>query len=196
MPGLTDVLRAAKDPEDALWRRVVERKAKGRLTNLTRNGDFSKADADKTLLADWESWQDDGSTGTFSRNSTVRGGVAKATRVKNGGIMQWHTVKTGYKYTLQALCKVEGAARANVSVRWKTDKGDWVRWDEDVALTAEQGVDWTRYTGVVTVPKNAQRMAILLAVSEQTGEKDVCWFDDVELDAVPPVSFPDEMVRR
>ena len=196
MPGLTDVLRSAKDPDDAAWKQVAERKAKGRLTNLTRNGDFSKADADKTLLADWESWQDDSSTGTFSRNSTMRGGVANATRVKNGGMMQWHTVETGQKYALQALCKVEGAARANVVVRWKTDKGDWVRWDEGVALTAEQGVDGARYSGVVTVPKNAQRMVILLSVSQQTGAKDACWFDDVELYAVPAVSFPDEMVRR
>ena len=196
MPGLTDILRAAKDPDDASWKRVAERKAKGRLTNLARNGDFSKVDADKTRLADWDSWQDDGSAGTFSRDAAMRGGTAKATRVKNGGIMQWHTVETGQKYALQALCKVEGAARANVVVRWKTDKGDWVRWDEDVALTAEQGVDWTRYSGVVTVPKNARRMVILLAVSEQTGEKDVCRFDDVELYAVPAVSFPDETGRR
>jgi hypothetical protein len=60
--------------------------------------------------------------------------------------------------------------------------GQWTRWEEDKTFAFEPAADgWEDTLGVVTVPREAEQLAILLAVRNQMTEDDICWFDDVAL---------------
>lgn len=182
LPGITRAIQIVRDPEGTVREAIAQRRASGTLTNLARNGDFSTPTADKQHPAEWSTWQDEGSRGRFEFDAAVRGGAAKATKVKNGCFLQSQPTHPGETYAIQAECRTTGMTVPGLMIRWQRADGSWVRWDADASFTfggAREG--WAQAFGVVTVPDNAGKLVILLKAEHQLSDADACWFDNVAL---------------
>ncbi|MBN2137707.1 MAG: hypothetical protein JW720_07865 [Sedimentisphaerales bacterium] len=183
LPGLTEVIEWIRNPVAAAQARIAVQKREGKLVNLVKNHDFSNKAKSGMLPEGFTVWQsDDNPKGTFSWDGSVGGGSAKAVKGSNGVFMQKHEVEAGQDYAVEARCLAMGGSICTLFVRWQSGDGQWARWEEDKTFVYEKnGEQWGRAFGVVTVPRGAGRLVILLAVKGQVGEDDVCWFDDVGL---------------
>jgi len=114
--------------------------------------------------------------------SSVGGGSARATRVKDGCFLQSHPAKPGETYAIEADCRTTGTTVPGVMIPWQRADGSWVRWDADTRF-AFFGLrhGWAQAFGAVTVPDNAEKLVIILNVKHQLSDNDGCWFDNVGL---------------
>lgn len=185
MPGLTHTIQWVRDPMAAARAQMASLKDKGLLTNLARNPDLGAKAADGSLPDQFTTWQDEkSSTGSFAWDADVGGGSAKAVRVSNGVFLQRYPAAEGQTFAVAARCLRRGGSVCTLTVRWQRADGQWTRWEEDETFAFEPAASadgWEETFGVVTVPREAEQLVILLAVRNQATEDDVCWFDDVAL---------------
>ncbi len=156
-----------------------------RLDRLERNPGFAHPSAEETraLPAEFGAWQDETtSSGKFTWDPSVGSGAGRATGVKWGCFIQSHDVKAGDTYAVEADGLSRGASNPTLVVRWQTAEGRWTHESDDRTFVFRPGAgDWRSSFGVVTVPPGAGRLVILLNVTGQIAETDVCWFDNLSL---------------
>jgi hypothetical protein len=196
LPGCEKALRCARDPIEYARMQIAERKQAGKQEGLARNGDFFSAELrleggrvekwrDGGPPAGWGAWQEETSKGTFTwdrRTGAAGEGSARATDVRNGCFIQRYPVRPGDRFAVRAVRKLQGAGRAWVRVRWQTPEGKWTAEIQDrVFHTDGPREKWGEIFGVVEVPEAAGQLVILLGVGDQAADKDIAWFDDVEL---------------
>ncbi len=185
MPGIRSAIAHVRDPAGAALDDIARLRAAGALTNLARNGDFTRPASPKegAMPAEFSAWQDEKApTGKFAWDAGVGGGAARATRVKWGCFIQSQPVNPGERYAVQADCLPRGSSQPTLVVRWQTADSRWTREPDDrtFAFKPHEG-EWRRAFGVVTVPPGAGKLVILLDVTGQVTEDDVCWFDSLAL---------------
>jgi hypothetical protein len=143
---------------------------------------FATKNENDDLPAEWSVWQDESSRGSFFWDGQIGQGSARAVKVTHGCFLQKHPAKESEQYLVTAEARVEGGSTAILMVHWQRADGSWVRWDANRSFTFPTGSDqWCKSTGLVTVPKNAQNLVILLDVYNQLSERDDCRFDNVAL---------------
>ena len=191
LPGITRAIAWTRDPEAAAREEIASLQARGTAVNLAVNGDFrAPPAAGSTLPPGWSAWQDERNpTGSFTWDAAVGSGAARAAKVAWGCFLQHLDATPGETYAVRADCHVQGAAAASLTVRWQTDDGKWTRESDDRLFTFAPGSDdWHTALGVVTVPADVGRLVVLLGVRGQRTDDDVCWFDNVEIYRLPPLT--------
>lgn len=204
MPGIKQAIEQARDPQAAAVKAIAAGKAAKTLKNLAINPDFESEQPQTTNApslqpSDWKAggapagystWQEgdevpskkakngfliwDRTTGCNSKSS------AKAVKVDNGCFIQKIAVKPGEVYVVEVDAKMQGQGRAGVTIRWLDPQGKWTATDCDTPLNfTHPGQDWAHDFGVVTVPDGAGFLVVLLGVTEQNTENDICWFDNL-----------------
>jgi hypothetical protein len=196
MPGLTDVIRWSRDADAAARLELERRLAAGTAENLAQNGDFTRKAENADLPAEWGTWQNDDSTGTFAHDPDIGGGSARATKVKRGCFIQSVPAKEGEVYWVEAEARIRGASAATIRIRWQTADGAWIQENADRTIAFSPGAnEWTKASGAATVPSGAGRLVILLNALHQETDDDVCWFDNAKLyrvrDARPTPPSPE-----
>ena len=199
MPGITRAIAYARDPARAAQDEIVKLHAAGTLTNLALNADFARPASrqEGALPAEFGAWQDEKtSSGKFAWDREVGRGAARATGVKWGCFIQATPVKPGETYAVMADCLPRGGSSPTLVVRWQTAESRWTHEHDDRTFvfnadgavpgatskqSAAQPGEWRKAFGVVTVPPEVGRLVILLNVTGQIEEGDVCWFDNVAL---------------
>ena len=89
---------------------------------------------------------------------------------------------SGDTYAVEAACLSRGASNPTLVVRWQTAEGRWTHESDDRTFVFRLGDgDWRSSFGVVTVPPGAGKLVILLNVTGQMAETDVCWFNNLSL---------------
>ncbi len=183
LPGLTDRIRMMADPENAL-KILEERCAQGKYgENLLKNAGF---DAVKDGVPEnWNFWQDEKAPTGKRLAETLNGEktVVSFRGVTSGCCLQSVEVKPGEHYYIEAHVRSWSSSSVRASVGWQND--GWVRWDlfTSFAASADESNDseWKTIRGLVTVPKEATKLAIQLGVSNQKNDSDFCSFDDVKV---------------
>ncbi len=196
LPGITDALNWARDPQGYGLRRVAEMERAGTLVELARNGDFGSETAatpdggqddwkQEGAPAGWSTWQAGASEGIFAWDREVGAiapGSARMTGVSDGCFIQVYDVQPGERYFVRAVARQQGRGWPQIRVRWQTPEGQWTLQELDPILTPEPSHDeWKTIAGVVTVPEGVGKLVILLGVKSQASEEDIVWFDDVSL---------------
>jgi hypothetical protein len=185
LPGIARAIAYVRDPVRAAQDEIAGLRAAGTLTNLARNADFARpaSKEEGALPAEFSAWQDEKAPpGTFAWDASVGGGAARAMRVKSGCLIQSHPVKPGETYAVQADCLPQGASNPTLVVRWQTAESRWTHEPDDrtFVFKPREG-EWRKGFGVVTVPPDAGKLVVLLNVTGQVADKDVCWFDNLAL---------------
>ena len=86
---------------------------------------------------------------------------------------------------MTAKARPVGNNVASIVVRWQRGDGKRTRWQDDRTFTFKAGSDGQLMAqGLVTVPRNAEQLVVLLDVHHQISDGDVCWFDDVGIHRV------------
>ncbi|MBN1419599.1 MAG: beta-galactosidase [Planctomycetes bacterium] len=174
MPGITRAIEWARDPLAAARDRVAAARAKGALVNLAANAGFEE----DALSA----WQDEGSKGTFAQDDDAGNPApsVRAARILNGCLIQRIPVEPGRRYAVEADSLREGTSVPTIAVRWQDGDGKWTRWnfDRTIPFLAGSG-PWEHAFGWAQVPDGAGFLVVLLAVHNQMGDGDVCWFDNL-----------------
>jgi len=183
MPGITSAIAFVRDAIAAAREEIARRQAAGTLTNLARNADFKLPASPKAgaLPAEFGAWQDEKApTGKFAWDGGVGGGAARATRVKWGCFIQSVPANPGETYAVLANGLSRGQSQPSVVVRWQTAESRWTREPDDrtFAFTPATG-EWRQAFGVVTVPPGAGKLVVLLHVTSQAADADICWFDNL-----------------
>lgn len=202
LPGITQALLDVTHPQQAAERAVAAAEKNGG-KNLLLNADFANEPTKTTSTkgaqsdwktagapANWSTYQDDDSHGTFSFDATMshsddKSGAAKITGVASGTFIQSIAVKPGEHYIVQAWTRHAGRGLSAVLVRWQTDAGKWIN-DKDIDVTMynpempEQN-KWQKIQGIATVPAGAGRLVVLLTQNNQPAGNDVAWYDDVSV---------------
>lgn len=185
MPGLTRAIAYVRDPLRAAQDEIAKQRSAGTLTNLARNADFSRpaSQKDDAMPAEFSAWQDEKNpTGKFSWDTSVGAGSARATKVKWGCFIQSHSVKPGETYAVEADCLPRGASNPTLVMRWQTAESRWTHEHDDRTFVFKPQQGERRKTlGVVTVPPDVGKLVILLNVTGQVADGDVCWFDNLAL---------------
>ena len=183
LPGVTSAIAYIRDPVAVARAELESRRTSGTLTNLARNPAFNHPASTNAnaLPLDFGSWQHE-PLGTFAWDVSVGGGSGRARKVKWGCFMQAHEAHPLECYAVEAECRSRGSTQPSLTIRWQKADGAWTRWDEDQTFTFQPGPgEWRQAFGVVTVPREAGKLVILLNANGQLTEQDVCWFDNVGL---------------
>jgi len=185
LPGIARAIAYVRDPVSAAQDEIAELRSAGTLTNLARNADFARpaSKQEGALPDEFSAWQDEKAPpGKFAWDASVGGGAARAMRVKSGCLIQSHPVKPGETYAVQADCLPQGASNPTLVVRWQTADSRWTHEPDDrTFLFKPREGEWRKGFGVVTVPPDAGKLVVLLNVTGQVADKDVCWFDNLAL---------------
>ena len=210
LPGITEVLRNATDPDYWVKQAQVKFAAmekSGKLVNLITNGDFasdasvtkdSKGAADwktKGAPPGWSTWQKSiggKEPGIFKWDAIVNhtdkpgSGSGYISNMQiSGTYIQSIAVKPGEEYALRAWQRFsQDGGQGNISARWQDANGHWLPVSNDTTIfeteKSKAGV-WRQLSGFVKVPQDAAKMVLLLGAVSQSSPKDGVWFDDVEL---------------
>lgn len=183
LPGVTRVIAYTRDPLTAARAELDRLRTAGLLTNLARNASFDKPARTKepALPAEFSSWQHE-PLGTFAWDGSIGGGAARASKVKWGCFLQAHVVRPLERYAVEVDCLPRGSTQPALVVRWQKADSSWVRWDEDRTFVFQPTAgEWRKAFGVVTVPKEAGKLVILLDANAQLTDQDACWFDNLGL---------------
>jgi hypothetical protein len=182
-PGITQAIAYTRDPLAAAKAEIANLRESGQLTNLAKNPDFQEpANAKAVALpAEFGAWQDEKtSSGQFAWDSNVGGGSGRATKVMWGCFIQGLDVQPGEQYAIEVACRPQGHSQPTLVVRWQTAEGHWTQEPLDQTFPFQQTEgDWQSASGVVTVPENVGRLIVLLNVTGETTDDDVCWFDNL-----------------
>lgn len=188
LPGITRAIAYVWDPAQAAQEEILKLRAAGTLTNLARNADFAlpASKQERALPAEFSAWQDERKpTGKFAWDGSVGGGAARASKVQWGCFIQSHAVKPGETYAVQADCLPRGASNPTLVVRWQTAESRWTHEPDDRTFVFKSHPgEWQKVFGVVTVPPEVGKLVILLNVTGQQADTDVCWFDNLALHRV------------
>ena len=185
MPGITAAMNSVRDPNIVL-REAISRRTP--LKNKAVNSGFEEekptgGDAKNLAVLDWQTgavpgfaqWQDEASKGIFSWDKSAKAG--KMQGVTDGCFIQKHPVRPGEKFLVEVEGK--GAGERLLTVRWQTEDGKWINWDQDISFGFSRtagGLEVAR--GLVTVPERTGQLVILLAVNHQKPDE-ACWFDNL-----------------
>ncbi len=198
LPGCRQVLAYVRDPVEYAGEEIEARRQEGPVENLAINGDFSEAEArlpdgrtarwsEASPPAGWGVWQEESSEGDLLWDRTVGDGAARAVGVAGGCFLQSHAVEPRGRYAVAARVRTQGAGDTWLRVRWQTADSRWTAEIKDglffAQALAEDG--WREVFGVVEVPEEAGRLAILLGVGNQASDDDIAWFDGVEPHRLP-----------
>jgi hypothetical protein len=67
-------------------------------------------------------------------------------------------------------------------IRWQSAEGRWTHEQDDRTFVFKPSAgEWRKGSGVVTVPLDVGKLVLLLGVSGQVADTDVCWFDNLAL---------------
>ncbi|MGA2497002.1 MAG: hypothetical protein ABSH20_04640 [Tepidisphaeraceae bacterium] len=177
MPGLPAVIQQVRDPLAHAKAFIARNKPE----NLAQNGDFAKK-AEKSALPDqFGSWQDDKSKGKFGWDDKVGDGSARASGVLAGCFIQSIPAKAGQAFYIQADAKATGSSVASLMIRWQKADSTWTRWDVDQTFNFSGQGEWRQSGGVVTVPRDAEKLVVLLEAHNQLSADDVVWFDNLKV---------------
>ena len=202
IPGIFEALEAARDPRaagrrqvEAARREVQALRAVGQARDLARNGSFDVGPAEALAgpPAEWWTWQTEQSQGSFAWDAQVgakAAGSARVSRAGEGCFGQDYPVRAGERYFVTVMCRVEGQGSPSLTVRWKTPRGEWLEdanLDVSADLIHEKALsgEWQDLSLVAEVPKAAGRLVLLLGIGGQVSERDVAWFDDVQVVELP-----------
>lgn len=183
VPGITRTIAYTRDPLSAAKAELAELRQAGRLTNLAKNADFRQPPSGSagTLPAEFGAWQDErNATGTFAWDAAVGDGSGRATKVKWGCFIQGLAVQPGEEYAIEVACRPQGRSQPTLVIRWQTAEERWTQeqLDQTFPFDASAG-PWQPAFGVVTVPEGVGRLIVLLNVTGQIADDDVCWFDNL-----------------
>jgi len=185
MPGLSRAIAFVRDPLAAAQAELARLRQSRTLTNLVENGDLAQPAGPQAeaLPAHFSVWQDEKTApGKFAWDNAVGGGSARASKVNRGCFLQAVPVRPGETLAVQAQCLPRGASNPSLIIRWQKEDGAWTQPQEDKTFLFKPGAsEWRQAFGVVTVPSQAAKLLILLNVTSQLSDQDVCWFDNVEL---------------
>ncbi|HWQ92196.1 MAG TPA: hypothetical protein VN673_11035, partial [Clostridia bacterium] len=185
MPGITRAIAYVRDPVRAARDEITKLEGSGGLTNLARNGDFTRSAGPQSgaLPAEFSAWQHEkGPAGAFSWDAEVGDGAGCATRVQWGCLIQSYAVNPGEMYAVQADCLPRGKSMPTLVMRWQTAESRWTREPDDRTFAFQpQPGEWRRAFGVVTVPPGAGKLVVLLNVTGQDTDADKCWYDKLRL---------------
>lgn len=168
---------------------------------VVRNGDFSaqRVQDDHGRVETWRegakppgwgAWRHETSKGTFTwdrQSGCGAAGSARAAGVANGCLLQSIPVQPGQTYALRARCRKAERGQVLLTVQWQKADGSW-NWSvpgktfapqSPVSAPVQTAPAWQQILGVVDVPEEVGRLAVLLSVKGQEGEDDQAWFDDV-----------------
>ena len=179
LPGAVNAIRRAQDPV-AFARSLFE--GPRAMTNFLANADFLKTDGKSP--ADWFTWQDDESHGTFAcaqGSATIRG-------AKQAVVGTMVRVKPGDVFAARLRAKTTGRGLAAVSIGWKTVDGKWTAHARNARFvpSAPPAADgWQEIHGLVEAPPGAGQLVFMAAAGGQSGESDTCVFKDAVLTPVP-----------
>jgi len=182
LPGAESAIRQARDPA-AFARSLFEGPRPG--TNLLDNVDFLKTDGKSP--ADWFTWQDDGSHGTFA----CADGCAVIRGAKQAVVGTIVRAKPGDVLAARLRVRTAGRGLAALSIGWKTADGKWTAYARNVRLVAgpsSGSENWQDIHGLVEVPPDVGQIVFMAATDGQAGNSDACWFKDP---ALTP-AFPSE----
>ncbi len=185
LPGVTRAIAQVRDPVSAARDEIAKLRAAGTLTNLARNADFAQPanQQEGALPAEFSTWQDEQAIpGKFAWDARVGGGAGRAAGVKSGCFIQAHDVRPGERYAVQADSLPRGASNPTLIVRWQTAEGRWTHEPDDrtFVFKPDEGA-WPKAFGIITVPSAVGKLVILLNVTGQVADTDVCWFDNLAL---------------
>ncbi len=195
LPGSDAALAYARDPVAFARQRIQAIRASGGEGDLARNGHFGAGSLEVEGRsvdyreggppAGWSAWQAADSEGKFTwdrETGTTGRGSARAAGVANGCFLQHHGVEPGQRYAVRVVCRRDGKGDTWIRVRWQTAEGAWTAQGQDrLFIHAGEPHVWNEILGVVEIPEGVGKLVILLGVGGQPTEKDVAWFDDVEL---------------
>jgi hypothetical protein len=100
--------------------------------------------------------------------------------VKWGCFIQGLAVQPGEEYAVEVSCRPQGHSQPTLVIRWQTDESRWTQEKLDRTFPFESGGgEWQSAFGVVTVPDDVGRLVVLLNVTGQITDDDVCWFDNL-----------------
>jgi hypothetical protein len=183
MPGITRAIAYTRDPLAAARAELAELRESGQLTNLAKNADFRQPASPRagSLPAEYGAWQDEKtSAGAFTWDGEVGEGSGRATKVKWGCFIQALAVQPGEEYAVEVSCRSRGRSHPTLVIRWQTAASRWTQEKLDQTLPFESaGGEWQSAFGVVTVPDDVGRLVVLLNVTGQVSDTDVCWFDNL-----------------
>jgi hypothetical protein len=185
LPGTSFAIAFASDPVSAARDVINARRQSSTLTNLAQNPKFSEAGPAKPnpLPAGFSSWQHEKEPpGTFRWDPSVGDGSGRANNVKWGCLIQGHPVTPGQTYAVAADCRVQGNSHPTLVVRWQTPQQRWTHEGDDRTFAFNKTAgQWDKAFGVITVPEGVGQLIVLLNVTGQATQNDVCWFDNLEL---------------
>ncbi len=179
LPGCDGVLRYVRDPIAYGRSRLAKIK---KTPNLARNGDFP------AKIEGWSVWQDKKSKGSFTWDRKVGHGAKGSARnagAREGCFLQKHDARPGDRYLVRSFCRIQGKGDIQMRVRWQTAEDKWTATQHDKivqpAVADALGEKWSELFTVVEVPRGADKLLIILLTKNQQTDKDIVWFDDVEL---------------
>jgi hypothetical protein len=176
LPGCDDVLGYVRDPISYGRGRLAKI---NKASNIARNGDFP------AKIAGWSVWQDKASKGTFAWDSAVgrtAKGSARNAGAREGCFLQKYDAKPGEHYVARAFCKIQGKGDIQMRIRWQTAEDKYTATQHDRIVQPGDGGDkWSELFTVVEVPQGAEKLLIILLTKDQQTDRDIVWFDDVEL---------------
>jgi len=206
LPGIndafTDVFHPATTDISQRISALLNDKTK---TDLLTNGNFSaveKVTGQKSARADWNTegapanwstWQQKNSTGTFTQDNKVNhsgstGGAIRLSGVRNGSLIQAIDVKPGATYLIRGWMRQTGEGMGFVWVRWQHD-GQFVESSASDSMMTGKPTDkqdsWKKIEGIATVPEGASKLVVLLYAMRQDSAEDNIWYDDLQIYKIP-----------
>jgi Carbohydrate binding domain len=174
--SMVNVFAAAEKMSAEEFKKLKE---DGKLESVAKNPSFEK------YRKGYSTWKTKGSKAIAE---TVGGEFAsdglKALKISNSdkGISVFQTiiVEPGEKYIITVNAIKQGEGQAKLSVRFKNAKGKWFYNGHPSAksfLVEQKGSDWSRIIQVITVPKKAGKMLVMLGAKGQKENAFVC-FDE------------------
>jgi len=176
LPGCGDALRCVRDPI-AYGRRRLAKIDKA--SSIARNGDFA------ATIAGWSVWQDKKSKGKFTWDGAAgrtAKGSARNAGTREGCFLQKYDAAPGEHYAARAFCRIQGRGDIQMRIRWQTADNKYTATLHDKIVKPPSATDkWSELFAVVEVPRGAEKLLIILLTKNQPADKDIVWFDDVEL---------------
>ncbi len=198
LPGITEALNAARDPDDVAKQIVASEENDEKLVNLAVNPGFelSKVTASLDGCIDWRgdsvpagyfSWQQKGSNGTFSWDQQFgcrSNKSAKAVNVKEGCLLQKLQVESGDIYWVELESLLKGNGRACVTIGWQDAEGEWIRGGLPTGIlyyNEQPDSPWQKASGSLVIKQGVTFMIVMMRVYDQEKSDDICWFDNLNI---------------
>ena len=189
LPGLADMLRAVKDPDEFRERKIAEMKAAGTYTNLVADGACQGVPKGVTLKSGFNprklppgfhNYRAPEATNLVSGiDTTVGEGDSRSLAIRGGpfgNVSCGTTVKEGEIYALSVSVR---SPKAAAEACWLRDE-QW-RWVEapQMDFGEPDAEGWRHGTLTVRIPKGATRLGLFAFARLKDGE--MAWFDNFSI---------------